>query len=502
MPHAFTQAATPVSLCRLFASASFVGCGDIAVSEVSADSRTCLPGWMFAAIPGTTAHGASFVPDAIRRGAKALLVEHPLMDAPVQQCVVPDVRRAYAELCEALYGYPSRRMGMVGVTGTNGKTTVTWLVRSILECAGYPTAVMGTIEYSDGIDAEPAPLTTPCAKMLSQWLAAAVSRGTQHAAIELSSHALAQSRAAGTLLDVAIVTNVTQDHFDYHKSFESYCASKTRILRQLKRRGMVVLNADDPSADVFAGLTPDDKQVKTFGLNRPADMTADRIDLTPEGSTFRLRTGVEALDVRTCLVGRHNVANCLAAALAAMHFGVPLTEIAEGIEALELVPGRMERVECDYPFNMYIDYAHTDDALRRAIAAVREVTDGRVLCVFGAGGNRDRSKRPLLGRAAGDADVAVVTSDNPRLERAEDIIRDILAGCRETSAALHVEPDRAQAIRWAIAEAGPGDTVLVAGKGHETEQIIGNERRPFDDRKVCLAALRDLTHAVAAGAAS
>ncbi|MBX3438896.1 MAG: hypothetical protein KF861_15500, partial [Planctomycetaceae bacterium] len=198
MPHAFSRAAAPVSLRRLFASASFVGCGDIAVHDVSADSRTCTRGSLFAAIPGTTVHGVNFIQDAINRGATAVLVNRPLTDVPVPQCIVPDVRRAYAELCEALYGFPSRRLGVVGVTGTNGKTTVTWLVRSILECAGFPTAVLGTIEYTDGFNSEPASLTTPCAKTMTQWLATAASRATQYAAIELSSHALAQSRAAGT----------------------------------------------------------------------------------------------------------------------------------------------------------------------------------------------------------------------------------------------------------------------------------------------------------------
>ncbi len=502
MPHAFKQAATPVSLRRLFASASFVGCGDIAVSDVSEDSRSCERGHLFAALPGTTAQGIQFVDDAIRRGAKAVLTNRPLTNADVHQCIVPDVRQAYAELCEALYGYPSRRLGIVGVTGTNGKTTVTWLVRSILEEAAWPTALLGTIEYSDGLESEPSSLTTPCSKTLSQWLATAASRATQYAAIELSSHALDQSRAAGTLLDVAVITNVTQDHFDYHGGFDAYRSSKARIFRQLKRRGLVVLNADDPNTSELLALTTDDQQVRTFGLDHAADVTAEEIRLTSDGTTFRLRTSVDSVEVRTHLIGRHNVSNCLAAAVAAMHVGVPLAEIAEGIEALDCVPGRMERIESDGPFNVYIDYAHTDDALSRAIAAVREVTDGRVLCVFGAGGDRDRSKRPLLGRAAGDADIAVVTSDNPRHEHPEDIIEDILPGCRETSVAVHVEPDRAVAIRWALAQAEPGDTVLVAGKGHETVQIVGDERRPFDDRRVCLSALREQNPAIAVGAGS
>jgi UDP-N-acetylmuramoyl-L-alanyl-D-glutamate--2,6-diaminopimelate ligase len=495
MPLAFIQSATPVSLRRLFASASFVGCGDIAVSDVTADSHACRAGSLFAALPGTVADGVDYIDEAIDRGATAVLVERPVTSAHVHQCVVPDVRRAYANICEALYGYPSRRLGIVGVTGTNGKTTVTWLVRAILEAAGWPTALLGTIEYSDGIESEPATLTTPCAKTISRWLATAAARATQYAAIELSSHALDQSRAASTLLDVAIVTNITQDHFDYHGTFGAYRKSKTRILEQLKRRGLVVLNADDPSTADLAALTSNGTQVRTFGLERDANVTAEHIQLTPRGSTFRLRTSVDSVDVRTHLIGRHNVANCLAAAVAAMHVGLPLPEIAEGIEALEFVPGRMERVESDRPFHVYVDYAHTEDALRRAVAAVREVTDGRVLCVFGAGGNRDRSKRPLLGRAAGEADVAVVTSDNPRHEHPHQIIDEILKGCREASVAIHVEPNRAEAIRWAIAQAEPGDAVLVAGKGHETVQIVGEERRPFDDRSVCLAALADLAEA-------
>jgi UDP-N-acetylmuramoyl-L-alanyl-D-glutamate--2,6-diaminopimelate ligase len=502
MPLAFTQSATPVSLRRLFASASFVGCGDIAVSDVTADSRACRPGSLFAAFPGTVADGVDFIDEAIGRGATAVLLERPLTTARVPQCIVPDVRRAFAGICDALYGYPSRRLGIVGVTGTNGKTTVTWLVRSILEAAGWPTALLGTIEYSDGIESEPATLTTPCAKTISRWLATAAARATQYAAIELSSHALDQSRAASTLLDVAIVTNITHDHFDYHGNFEAYRASKARILDQLKRRGLVVLNADDPGSADIAAHTSNGTQVKTYGLDRDAHVTAEQIQLTPRGSMFRLRTSVNAVDVRTHLIGRHNVANCLAAAVAAMHVGVSVNEIAEGIEALEFVPGRMERVESDRPFQVYVDYAHTEDALRRAVAAVREVTDGRVLCVFGAGGNRDRSKRPLLGRAAGEADVAVVTTDNPRHEHPHQIIDEILKGCREAAVAIHVEPNRAEAIRWAIAQAESGDAVLVAGKGHETVQVVGDERRPFDDRRVCLAALGELASAHTAAAVS
>lgn len=490
MTASFPDTPTPVSLRRLFASASFVGCGDIAVSEVTADSRDCRPGSLFAALPGSRTHGLEHLKEVVKRGATSLLVDQPLPNVSLRQCVVRDVRKAYAELCEAVYGYPSRRLGMVGVTGTNGKTTVTWMVRSILETAGMPTGILGTIEYSDGMECEPAPLTTPCAKTLSGWLASAASRATQYAAIELSSHALDQSRAAGTLLDVAVVTNITQDHFDYHGDFASYRNAKRRIVEQLKRRGLVVLNADDPATASLAAETPDAVQVRTYGIEQPADVTAEDIRCQSDGSDFRLRVGLESIDVHTPLIGRHNVSNSLAAATAALHFGIPLNEIAEGIDALEIVPGRLERVSDGQPFNVFVDYAHTHDALERSIAAVREVTDGRVLCVFGAGGNRDRSKRPLLGHAAGAADVAIVTSDNPRHERPQDIIDEILVGCRQADVALYVESDRRTAIAWAIEHAEPGDAVLVAGKGHETVQIIGDERRPFDDVQVCLDSLK------------
>ena len=488
----FTEAPTPVSLRRLFASASFVGCGDIAVSDVTADSQQCQPGCLFAALPGTNTHGLNHLDEAIAGGAVALLVDKPLPASPLRQCVVPDVRKAYAQLCEALFGYPSRRLGMVGVTGTNGKTTVTWMVRSILETAGYPTGLLGTIEYSDGMESAPAPLTTPCAKTLSRWLATAASRATQYAAIELSSHALDQSRAAGTLLDVAIVTNITQDHFDYHGGFDAYRLAKRRIVEQLKRRGLLVLNADDPTAASLAAETDDAVQVRTIGCDASADVTAENIQANASGCRFRLNNGVESADVSLPLIGRHNVSNALAAAAAADHFGIALAEIAEGLSTLDCVPGRLERVESRHSFNVFVDYAHTHDALERSIAAVREVTSGRVLCVFGAGGNRDRGKRPLLGKAAGQADIAIVTSDNPRHEKPHEIIDQILTGCRQADVMLHVEPDRRAAIEWAVENASAGDTVLVAGKGHETVQIIGDERIPFDDVQVCRESLSKL----------
>jgi UDP-N-acetylmuramoyl-L-alanyl-D-glutamate--2,6-diaminopimelate ligase len=471
-----------VNLRRLFLSASFVGCADVRVATATDKSHDCRPGMLFAAVRGAHLDGHDFVDEALRLGAAALLVERPQPHADVPQCIVSDSRRAYAELCAALNGNPSKQLGVAAVTGTNGKTTTTWLIRAILRAAGRQTGVLGTIEYDDGVHTEHAHLTTPEAEVLSGWLAAMVRRRTTHAAIEMSSHALEQNRTAGTLLDVAIVSNITQDHFDYHRNYAAYRASKLRIFSHLKTSGVAVLNADDPGSLSCRSGAP--QSVLTYGLERPADVTATVLEENLAGSHFLLQVGGESVPVHTRLIGRHNISNCLAAAAAALHFGLSATEIARGIETLNAVPGRMEAVEAGQPFGVFVDYAHTDDALRRCVAAARHLAVGRVICVFGAGGDRDRLKRPLLGQAAATADLAVVTSDNPRSEDPEQIIRDILTGFPEGAARPHVEVDRAAAICWALSRAQPGDCVVIAGKGHETEQICGLQRHHFDDREV------------------
>ncbi len=493
MHQTLVSAPTAVSLRRLFPSASLVGCGDIAVQDVCDDSRATTPGSLFAALPGTRVHGRQFVEQAITRGAGALLVDSPVKNTRLPQCVVTDVRPAVAQLCEALYGYPSKRLGTVGVTGTNGKTTVTWLVRAILQQQRARTALLGTVVYHDGTVSVPSPLTTPTAKTLAQWLATSVQRGSKYAALEVSSHALDQSRVAGTLLDVAVVTNVTQDHFDYHGDYSTYREAKSRIFRQVKRGGLCVLNADDPGSASLKSCAIGAAELLTYGLEQPADVSATSLRLTPDGTRFWLTCGRQSIEMFTPLIGRHNVSNCLAAAAVAMHFGLSLEEIRDGLASQKTVPGRLEQVEGDQPFSVYVDYAHTDDALRRTIASLRELTSGRILCVFGAGGDRDRSKRPLLGRAGGTADVAIVTSDNPRSEDPTRIIEEVLAGCRATATEIHVEPDRSAAIHWAMSQAEPGDVVLVAGKGHETVQILGDAAHPFDDREVCRQALAAAT---------
>ena len=484
---------SPISLKALLPHAQFVGDDDIFVTHAAERSDLVSPGVLFAAIPGTRRNGEEFAHDAVLRGAEALLLNRELPDLPVPQCLVPDVRRAFALLCDALAGHPSQTLKIAGVTGTNGKTTTTWLIRSILRAAGHQTGVLGTIEYADGARRERAGLTTPDSQILSNWLASMIAAKTTHAAMELSSHALDQGRACGTQLDVAIVTNVTQDHFDYHQNFETYLTAKCRIAEHLKPDGVLVLNADDPGSSTIAKRVAVSGRVITFGIDHEADVTATILRETTAGTQFVLGCGEGAESVFIPMIGRHNVANALAAAAAAHHFGVPLKTIALGLELLLAVPGRLERVDAGQPFDVFVDFAHTEDALRRCVTNLRQLCAKRVIVVFGAGGDRDRSKRPKMAQAVLGASLIVVTSDNPRTEDPQRIIEDILAGFAPSFPPLHVEPDRKAAIAWTLDQAQPGDCVLIAGKGHETEQIIGTQRFPFDDREVVRNAWRTHT---------
>lgn len=474
----------PVSLRRLFPACSFVGCADVQVTEATDRSSECRPEALFVAIKGAQADGAQYVDEAIERGATAILVERPMTNVSVRQCVVPNVRRAYAVLCGALSRYTQNDLRVAGVTGTNGKTTTTWLIRSILQAAGNQTGLLGTVEYSDGVRRVPSTLTTPDPKSFFSWLSAMVNRGTTHVACEMSSHALVQDRVAGLTLDTAIVTNVTQDHFDYHGDYNSYLNSKAKIVEYVRKRGVVVLNADDPGSSSLRERVSPEVSVITYGLEGNADVSADLLDESLQGSRFQIRIEQTRFEVVTPLIGRHNISNCLAAAAACMHFGVQPRDIATGIASLAVVPGRLEPIYLGQPFRVFVDYAHTEDALRHAITSLRRLSSGRVICVFGAGGDRDRTKRPKMGAAAAEADLAVITSDNPRTEAPEQIMEDILAGFPADQHKPHVEVDRAAAIEWALGHAEAGDAVLIAGKGHESVQCVGTQRLPFDDREV------------------
>ena len=497
----------PVSLRRLLPNASFVGCSDIVAANATEDSRQADSDTVFAAISGTHVDGILFARDAVQRGCPAVLAERPLSDISVPQCIVPDAKLAYSQLCDAIFGYPSRRLKVCGVTGTNGKSTTAWLLQSILTAAGERCGLLGTIEYSDSVCVEPATLTTPDSRQAAHWFRRMVDAGASCAAIELSSHALKQRRAAATPLAAAVITNVTQDHFDYHGNFEDYLAAKSQILSLVAPGGCIVINADDAgSARLIEPARQTGHRVITIGLTPNADLNASILDESLDGTRFRISSApgsVERVDfeVATSLPARHNVMNCLAATAVALHFRASPESIAAGIEQLPSVPGRLERIDAGQPFRVFVDYAHTDDALRRVVDNLKSLTTGKVICLFGAGGDRDRAKRPLLAEAASHADATVVTSDNPRTESPTQIIEDILAGFPAGYTEFHIEPDRRRAIAHAFSLAKPGDCVLVAGKGHETIQIVGNKRRPFDDRLVAAELLRELPSVRAATAA-
>ncbi len=470
-----------VSLRRLLRGASFVGCGDIASTHVTDHHADCRSGSVFAAIRGTRHDGHRYVHEAIAAGAAGLLVSRPLTDVFLPQCVVPCVRDAYSRVCLALAGSPDRQLHLTGVTGTNGKTTVSWLLRSIFRAAGHQVGLLGTIEYCTGRHSRPADLTTPAAGQCAGLLRDMVAAGSTRAVMELSSHALAQSRLGGLMLRAAIVTNVTQDHFDYHSDMAGYLAAKEMIGSHCGADAPLVVNADDCGARELLSRW-EHRHVVTFGVNSSADATAQVLETSANATRLLLRLPTLELDVTVPLVGQHNVSNCLAAATAACLDGVSSDQIVAGLRQVSFVPGRLQPVELGQDFRVFVDYAHTPDALSHVLAALRPTTSGRLFCVFGAGGDRDVSKRPLLGRSASAADVVVLTSDNPRTEDPGEIINQVQTGLSHSQ--CHVEVERGAAIAWAIRHARRGDCVLIAGKGHERIQQLGETPVPFDDVQV------------------
>jgi UDP-N-acetylmuramoyl-L-alanyl-D-glutamate--2,6-diaminopimelate ligase len=476
-----------ISLRQLLPDADFLGTDDIRVGSCSCDSRHVRPGDLFVAISGSVHDGHDFAAEAARRGATALLAGRTLPGIKLPVCRVPDVRRAYARLCQALVGNPSEHVCAIGVTGTNGKTTTACLIASVLSTAGCQVGLLGTLGGFDGLDFHGSSLTTPPPHELAAWLARTVLAGCSHAVLEVSSHALDQSRIAGITLDAACVTNVRRDHLDYHRSLLDYRMTKSRLLDYLSGEGFAVLNADDPtSASYLAEITG---PVLTVGIRSAAEISARLVEQYVSEQTFLLIAGSETIPVRTRMIGTHHVYNCLIAAAVGLAYGVDLVTVVKGLEAVEHVPGRLERIECGQPFGVFVDYAHTPDALTSSLRTLREVVGGRLICVFGAGGDRDKEKRPLMARAVEEeADLAILTNDNPRTEDPEAIHHDVLRGFQRLDE-VQLIPDRAAAICRALGQAGPGDCVLIAGKGHEKHQVIGRERIPFDDREVARAWL-------------
>jgi UDP-N-acetylmuramoyl-L-alanyl-D-glutamate--2,6-diaminopimelate ligase len=433
-------------------------------------------------VRGSRQDGHAYLDDAARRGAAVALVEDPEATA-LPALVVRDGRRAAAVAAAAFYGEPAAGLTLVGVTGTNGKTTTAGMLRHLLDARGAPAASVGTLGVLAGSRGEPVPggagLTTPGPVELQRLLRALADRGVRAVAMEVSSHALDQRRVEGVRFAAAVYTNLTRDHLDYHGTMEAYLAAKARLVDHVDADGAVVVNADDPAWGALARRA----RTVTYSAagDRTADVAAEGCRYDPAGTAFTLRAGGVRAAARVPLIGDFNVANALGAAAAAVAIGLPADEAARRLGSLPQVPGRLERV-AEGPAVLR-DYAHTPDALGRALRAVRPFARGRLLVVFGAGGDRDRGKRPAMGRVAEElADAVVLTSDNPRTEDPEAILDEIAAGMHGAPAA-RIE-DRRAAIAHALAAAGPDDVVLLAGKGHETYQIRGTESLPFDEAAI------------------
>ena len=465
------------------------------IAGVTADSRKVRSGWVFAAVQGGQADGHAYIADALARGALALVVDRaPDCGLPPHiTCIrVPDVRRALAHMAAVFYGRPTDRLALVGITGTNGKTTSTYLLESILAAHGATPGVIGTVAYRYPGYSQPAEHTTPSPEALQCLLREMVNAGTSHAIMEVSSHALAQDRVWGCRFVAALFTNLTQDHLDYHRDMPTYYAAKARLFTTC-RPGVAVINCDDPAGEQLRHEAT--APVITYGFSPEAVVGVEGLEMNSQGITLAARVHRHRVTVHSPLLGRHNVYNILGALATAHSLALDLGPTVAGIERLSVIPGRFERVDAGQPFTVLVDYAHTHDALRNALQAARGLGVGRVIVVFGAGGDRDRTKRPHMGRVAAEyADFTVITSDNPRTESPPAIIRAIEAGYLEYghSSRYCVIEDRVQAIHEAIGKAHDRDVVIIAGKGHETYQIVGRERLPFDDRRVARAALQAL----------
>jgi UDP-N-acetylmuramoyl-L-alanyl-D-glutamate--2,6-diaminopimelate ligase len=477
----------------------------IEVSAVTHDSRQAGPGTLFCCVPGSTTDGHDHAPQAVAAGAPALLVER-LLDLPVPQARVASVRVAMGPLAAACAGHPSRRMHVLGVTGTNGKTTTTYLLEAIAGAAGLRAGVIGTVETRIGGRRLPGERTTPESTDLQALLARMVEDAVDVAAIEVSSHAMAYHRVDGTWFTAACFTNLSHDHLDFHGDLAGYFEAKASLFDPA-RTGAGAVNLDDPQGVELARRAGDaGLAVVGFGLEAPgAAVRAEAVEGDASGNRFVLVAEGSRGDVRSPLVGRFNVSNALAAATTALAAGIPFEAVVQGLSAPVVVPGRMERIDGGQPFAVLVDYAHTPEGLDQVLHTARRLAGGgRVLVVFGCGGDRDRAKRPAMGKVAATlADAAWVTNDNPRSEDPAAIAAEVVAGYRAaaTGSPPVVELDRRAAIAQALAGAGPGDVVVVAGKGHESGQTAGGVTVPFDDRLVAAEELAGLGFGKAASCA-
>jgi UDP-N-acetylmuramoyl-L-alanyl-D-glutamate--2,6-diaminopimelate ligase len=486
-------------LISVLAGASLRGALPDEVTGITCDSRAVRPGDLFVARPGLASDGHAFAAQAAANGAALLVVEkEPDPSSAAPTIFVPDAREALALLARAFHGRPASKLRLAGVTGTNGKTTSTHFLTAVARAAGERTGRIGTVGYDIAGTTLDAPHTTPEATVLNELLARMVAANVSFCAMEVSSHALEQRRSYGLDFAAALFTNLTQDHLDYHPDFESYYAAKRRLFRTadggVDAPPIAIVNVDDAHGRRLAAEA--DGRVVTFGVERDADYRARVLDMDATGTRAVFATPAGELPVVIRMVGPFNVLNALGAAAAMRELGYAPDAVAAGIGSLTGVPGRMERVDAGQPFAVIVDYAHTPDALERVLGAARAATAGRLIAVFGCGGDRDRKKRPMMGRLATRiADRTWITSDNPRSEAPDDIVAEIAAGAREGGGRFDIEVDRRAAIEAALGAAGPGDTVVIAGKGHEPYQILRDRTIHFDDREEAARVLGALGYA-------
>ena len=470
--------------------------GDANITGITYDSRQIQSGWLFVAMQGGAFDGHKFIDSAIRSGAAAIIAERDVPGVSVPCVVVPDGRKAMGEISAPFFGYPSRKLKLIGVTGTSGKTTVTHLIQSIFNASGRPAGLIGTLGARIGDELLETKHTTPESVDLQRMLAHMVDRGVQVVAIEASSHGLFQGRTMGCEFDCGVFTNIARDHLDFHGTVEAYLDAKLILFRDYPKKSAkafhAVINADDTAYDKVCKATHG--SVLSFGVDHREQLGATNIKVTDHSVEFDMTFEQHVMPVRLEIGGFFNVYNALAAAAAAKELGLDWDTIVRGLAFAHRVPGRFESVDCGQDFGVIVDYAHTPDELENVLQTAKGLTKNRLIAVFGCGGDRDKGKRPIMGRIGVNlADLAVVTSDNPRSEDPEAIIADVLTGISEGERSrVTIQPDRRKGICAAIAMAQPGDVVVVAGKGHEDYQIFADRTIHFDDREVARESLTDL----------
>ena len=461
--------------------------GQAEVTGLTCDSRKVSPGDLYFCLPGLRVDGHSFAQQAADKGAAALVVERKL---PVElpQVLVEDARAAMSYMAQCFYGYPARGMRGVGITGTKGKTTTSFLVREIAQHAGYKVGLMGTVCTSIGDKEEPASLTTPDPIVVQSLLARMRDAGCDFYVMEVSAHALDLRKLVGMQFDQGVFTNFSQDHLDYFGTMETYRKAKEKFFTPFYIRHAVV-NADDEAAPHMLGKV----ETTTFGVSKPADAYANDIEIHESGVSFVMSWKDVRLPLHLHISGIFNVYNSMAAAVACLEMGMDPEKVKEGLEAVTVVPGRIEPLPTHTPYRVILDYAHSPASLESILKTIREFTRGRLICLFGCGGGRDKEKRPIMGEISGRlADFSILTSDNPRLEQPMDILNAIEAGIKPTGAPYVVIENRREAIRYAMQMGKPGDVIVLAGKGHETYQDIGGQKLPFDEKVVVRELLREM----------